>query len=332
MADMLKTIVNPLSYLANLRFLIRASGQRTIFPLYHAVSDEELAHLSYIQNVRNVETFESDLETLLKFFTPVSLRDYLSGKPSRKNRVVLTFDDGLRECHDIIAPILARKGIPAVFFLNASFLDNKDLFYRYKASLLIEHYCKKDCTSDEMDELLGVEKRYVKQSLLKIGYDQRAMLDQIASSSGFSFEEYLVNHPVYLTGVQVQSLIKDGFEIGSHSFDHPRFSKLPPKTIRDQVLNSIDALNRRFGLKTKYFAFPFTSDGVPLDVINNLLVLDKVDALMGTSGLKTYTHPGFIQRIPMEERAWPAYRILKIEYLYYYLKAPFGRNRYRGGQ
>ena len=57
-------------------------------------------------------------------------------------------DDGLSGCHRYIAPLLRKKGIPASFFLNNRFIDNKSLFYRYKASLLV-HQVKKDCRSRE---------------------------------------------------------------------------------------------------------------------------------------------------------------------------------------
>ena len=47
-----------------------------------------------------------------------------SGKLDRRC-LHLTFDDGFRELHDVVAPILLRKGIPATFFVNSAFIDNK---------------------------------------------------------------------------------------------------------------------------------------------------------------------------------------------------------------
>ena len=54
------------------------------------------------------------------------------------NSFLLTFDDGFREIYDIIAPILLDKGIPATFFISSGFLDNRELCYQHKASLLVE--------------------------------------------------------------------------------------------------------------------------------------------------------------------------------------------------
>ena len=105
---------------ADLDSLIKWSEQSTVFPFYHAVSEEPLPHISHLYRVRTTAEFEGDLELLLKYFEPMGLAVYLdqAGEKRGKRGMVLTFDDGLKECHHIIAPLLKKKGIPAVFFLN----------------------------------------------------------------------------------------------------------------------------------------------------------------------------------------------------------------------
>ena len=125
-----------------LSFLLRLTGQKVILPLYHVVSDEPLAHIRHLYPVKSVAAFRADLDYLLKYLEPIDLlvlQDHVSGKKRlEKPGFLLTFDDGLREFHDVVAPILQEKGIPAVCFLNNGFLDNDGLFFRYKASLLVE--------------------------------------------------------------------------------------------------------------------------------------------------------------------------------------------------
>ena len=50
----------------------------------------------------------------------------------------LSFDDGLREIANEIAPLCRQVGVPATFFVNSASLDNRFLCFRNKASLLIE--------------------------------------------------------------------------------------------------------------------------------------------------------------------------------------------------
>ncbi len=122
--------------------LTKITGKNTIFPFYHIVSNDKVPHVEHLYPIRTTQKFEQDLDFFLNHYTPIEIDDIidstLHGKPLKKNSFLLSFDDGLSEVYDIIAPILLRKGIPAIFFINSGFIDNKDLFFRYKASILIE--------------------------------------------------------------------------------------------------------------------------------------------------------------------------------------------------
>lgn len=121
-------------------FWQKISGQKLIFPFYHLVSDNKVPHVNQLYPIKSVSQFTRDIDFLLARFNPISYsdleeyvrRDSLPEKPS----FLLSFDDGLREFHDVAAPILLAKGVPAICFLNSGFIDNKDLMYRYKGSLL----------------------------------------------------------------------------------------------------------------------------------------------------------------------------------------------------
>ena len=75
----------------------------------------------------------------LRYFQPISF-GRISGGLAGKKRVLrtpslLTFDDGLSECYQVVAPILKEKGIPATFFLCSAFVDNHELAYRFQEEL-----------------------------------------------------------------------------------------------------------------------------------------------------------------------------------------------------
>jgi len=95
------------------KFLIKLSGKRIIYPFYHIISDNPPAHIKYLYPVRSIKQFEKDLVFLQKHFT-------VSDFPVKGNnpQFVLSFDDGLSEVYDIIAPILKKRNIPAIFFVN----------------------------------------------------------------------------------------------------------------------------------------------------------------------------------------------------------------------
>src|SRR5690348_781204 len=138
---------------SNLNFplLRRISGVNPLVVYYHIVSDEEVPHVSRLYSFRNVREFTRDLEVFLRFFRAISLQDLLSNLEGKnvlpRNSFLLTFDDGLKECYEVIAPILKKKGIPAVFFLCKAFVDNKAMAYDHKKCLLASAWQQQRLTS-----------------------------------------------------------------------------------------------------------------------------------------------------------------------------------------
>jgi peptidoglycan/xylan/chitin deacetylase (PgdA/CDA1 family) len=243
--------------------------------------------------------------------------------------MVLSFDDGLKGCHDIVAPLLKERGIPATFFLNNKFIDNKGLFYRYKASLLI-HMVVGDCrVREKVAAFLKIDKQQVEASIRLIGWAQAALLDALAREAELDFSGYLRDRPVYMSSEEIKKLIEWGFDIGAHSSDHADFGLLEPDEMLERIRSSISDLQKRFGIQTSWFSFPFTSDRVPGKVVDTLLDEGTATALLGTAGLKRSRRRAYIQRIPMEKYQVAALEALKTEYFYYLLKAPLGRNRLR---
>jgi len=329
--DRIRNSIGPLARKCNLNRLISWSGQNLVFPFYHTVAEQQPPHLAFVYRVRTPREFEQDLDQLLQVFEPMSLTDYLDDrfKQSRKRGMLLSFDDGLVGCYRFVAPLLRKKGVPAVFFLNNRFIDNRGLFYRYKTSLLIDRV-RKDCKAMErVSEYLKIKAGQVEESLLMIAYGQRALLDKLALEADLDFSIYLNHSPVYLSSEQVKDLLAWGFDIGGHSSEHMDFVKLSTREMVVQVKESIDDLHNRFGIASRYFSFPFTSDGISRQVINHLLDQQIAELLMGTAGLKRTGRREFIQRIPMEDFRVPATDALKTEYLYYLLKKPLGKNRLR---
>ena len=102
-------------------------------------------------------------------------------------------DDGLRENYDIIAPILKEKGVPATFFINSATLDNTDMLYRHKASLLVNHVgqLKHQAAISKATALLtrhGICTSNLANSFLSIRYANKHILDELAISFDLDFQ------------------------------------------------------------------------------------------------------------------------------------------------
>jgi len=315
--------------------LINISGKHLFLPFYHIVTDEYAPHIEHIYPVRNIALFKADLDYLLRHFTPidaVQLSDIASGnKKLEKNSFFLSFDDGLREVHDIVAPILLEKGIPATFFINTGFIDNKDLFYRYKASLLVDFILKHEIHHwEKLNQVTGLTGRNteaLKKYILGIDCANKTSLDRVAEVLGFSFANWLAENKPYLTASQIKDLHDKGFGIGAHSIDHPLFSSIQFEEQCRQAEESIIQLQHDFRVPVKTFAFPFTDSGVSLKFFDFLLNGNPpvADLSFGTAGLKNDSHPHHWQRFPIEGTLKPAHKLVKAEYFYFILKSLAGK-------
>lgn len=301
--------LSPLCRVFPIEWYVKFSNRPVIFPFYHIVCNDAPPHIKHLYKTKSPDEFERDLDFLLKHFKPISFDEYLSTDYFKKPAMVLSFDDGLCEFADIAAPILLRKGVPAINFLNSNFIDNNDLFYRYKASLLID-YLKADKTTT--------------QQILSIGYNDRFLLDEMAQKAGLDYDMYLnTSHP-YLTTSQIESLASQGFKFGSHSLSHPLYEQISEKEQITQTLDCINNLSNISGV-LNHFSFPFTDNGVKISFFD-YVYSHGVDYTFGTAGLKDDVLQRNIQRIPMEQEQYTAQSIIYGEYCYCLLRQLLKRN------
>lgn len=312
-----KNISGSLNYLP-FSILFRLNRQKLLLPFYHIVNNDRVPHIANLYEYKNVKQFEEDLNFLEKHFSPISLTDLVNCVKFKKQMpnksFLLSFDDCYREVIEVIVPILRRRSLPAVFFLNTAFLDNKEMFYRNKASLLVEKY-KSDKVSKYQKGAEAVFLKHnikgsdIKANILSIKYHNRGILDELAEIFNIDFKEYLRNNNLYLSSSEVAVLVKEGFAIGSHSIDHPLFSLLSPEEQIRQASESLNLLRKQFDMPFNAFAFPFNSIEVSKDFYEQTHFNGDIDISFGTSGFqKGYCENNF-QRQSMEVGEYSAKKI-----------------------
>ena len=276
--------------------LTSLSPVKTLFPYQHLVSDEDLLHIKHLYAYKNVRQFKKDIDFLLKHFKPVSAEQIADAVANQKElpprSFLITFDDGFREAHDVIAPILYQKGVPAIFFINPAFIDNKELFYRCKISLLIEELSKqKEQAAVQLTTAIlhanvsSFEDIY--ETLKGIKQDQQSLLDDLAARIGYSFEAYLKKQQPFLTSVQVKELDKLGFTIGAHSWNHPYYDLLNVESQLWETVASADYVSDMVAAPHRFFSFPHYDNRLPQSFFNQLSQADsKIDLLFGTQNQK----------------------------------------------
>jgi peptidoglycan/xylan/chitin deacetylase (PgdA/CDA1 family) len=337
---MLKSILynrfNPLPYLLPLKLAITVTGQRLIPVVYHTVVKDVPDHIKHLYKPRSVKSFTDDMNFFMRFYEPIDLyrlKDIVTNREKpKKSYFFVSFDDGLREFYVHAAPILTKMGIPATCFLNSAFIDNKDLFYRYKVSILIEEIQKhKENQSfwkefHVLKEKFCIPQGYYRTVLLNLDHTCIPFIHETAKLIHVDFTEYLKARKPYLTSDQIRELIQKGFTFGGHSIDHPNFDRLPEDEKIKQALHSTKEISERFGLAYKIFSFPFTDYGIGKTFFDALYTRGQFDLSFGCAGIKHDSEYRNLQRIPMEEFGLSATRRLKSDYFYFLLKSLIGRN------
>ncbi len=287
------------------------------------INDYTQPHIKHLYAHKNINQFKDDLDFLMEKYSPISLFDLLNFIKTNnmlpEKVFLLTFDDGFREMHDIVAPILLEKGISATFFINSAFIDNKTLCYLHKASILVEHLQKirSRTLKDIIKQMLykyGIQNIDIRSCILSIKYEQKDVLDEIAHLINVDFDDYLLKNKPYLTSDQIKGLIDDGFTIGAHSIDHPFYSSLSIEDQLYQTIESIKHLRERFSLSYSAFAFPFSDNNVSKKFFEKLYENGLVDVTFGKDEMINDSFLNNLQRFSMEIPFMPAKKIIALQY------------------
>lgn len=294
-----------------------------LLPYYHLVGDQELEHVSGLFKFRTVQQFKADIEFFMRYYTPVTLGDIIrhleGGTRLPKRSFLLTFDDGFSEIYDVVAPILYTYGIPAAFFLTTSVIDNHELCYQQKISLLIRSLRSVGGASvnKEASQLLdnaGVSGHDLRSRILNLTYRQRNVLDHLGPILECDFATFAASVQPYLTSAQIRKLLEQGFAIGAHSIDHPLYSELSLDEQLRQTSESLNWLSNRFDYDCQAFAFPFRDVGVSPEFFQLAFSSGSLKVSFGTGGMHRHYFPRNLTRNTMENTNHNAQQILAREF------------------
>lgn len=323
-----KNILSLLSAPIPVDTLAKISGQGLVLPFYHSVTDDILPHITHLYKSTPTHTFSKDIDYLLRHFRPIEanhLQNYIGDKKLRQERTFLiTFDDGLSDFYHYAAPILLQKGVQAICFVNTDFVDNKAMFYRLKASLLIDKLRQNEPAKSQTNEIKRILRTegiaYTEPyHLLRVSWKERNALDKLAEILNVDFQDYLLKHKPYMSSEQINELIGQGFIIGAHSCSHPYYPELSSADQVKQTVESIQFVTEQFGSENRLFSFPFTDTGLNKEFFS--IIESHVDITFGTAALKLDEVDFNFQRIPMELPGRKNMEsVIKTEYLIYILK------------
>lgn len=245
----------PARIAAGIKRGLLASGQyrRTLahsaFPgvavlAYHAVrADDAPAGDMPFENLHvRASTFEAHCRVVREGCDPISLDDWRrasAGRTSLPPRpVLITFDDAYRSVRRIAAQILAAYDLPAVVFACSDPIETRRLLW-------FDHVA-------EVDGEPGVE-----------SWKTRDYEEWLAGCVGRSPRVSDDDPRALMTSDEICELSRSPLvEIGSHTARHPILARASGERQRQEIQESIEALQQWTGRPVRSFAYPNGRPGV----------------------------------------------------------------------
>ena len=225
--------------------------------------------------------FERALKFLTRYYNPVRLQDVLSnsdgqGLPPRP--LLVTFDDGYASVIEWAAPLCKKFGVPAVFFLNAAFLDNHrlapDSLVCFVANVLGMETINaavrmaRGADSPKLKCMAEVFSRFFPAISLA---EREAFLDALAHLGKINQRKLAEEAQLYITRKQVCELASSGFDIGNHTYTHVRCRSLTTEDLAEEVDRNKAELEGVSGKKVRSFSVPYGSpDDLTSDLVEHL--------------------------------------------------------------
>ena len=212
------------------------------------------------------DNFAAHLEEMSRSREPSTLADV--SVPSRRPRVVVTFDDGYRDNLANALPIAESKGVPLTFFVTSGILGSHDGFWWDRLGTLLRarppHVSDIDMPIGGRNIRLALGSSGIRADLdsvrrhllpLRVAEIERA-LDAVS-------EQWQVGSapPPDAGTLTTEDLLQlaacDTATIGAHTVDHVRLRDRPAQEQQDTISGSKRELEQSIGRPVSHFAYPF---------------------------------------------------------------------------
>ncbi len=226
--------------------------------LFHQIADQPSPFTDGLDVRVTAEQFADRLEFLLGRYSFVDLGQVLAGvPPSPRPPLLLTFDDAYRGVLDVAAPLCAERGVPAVFFVNGSLVENR--------TLAIDNLVAYIVNSKGMGVVERVGgRRFAGPADVLVGHlgaltlaERRAFQRRLVDAAGVDPLALAAEAGLYIDEAQLARAAEDGIEIGNHTWSHVHCDALAPAELEAEVVGNRTWLEQRTGRPVRAFSYPY---------------------------------------------------------------------------
>ncbi len=249
---------------------------------YHRIGDGAAGGYDTGLVEATADEFDAQVGFLKRRFRVVDLAEAqeIAARPGdlRYPAVLLTFDDGYRDNHDIALPILRSHGVRAAFFLATGLVGTPHITWWDQIAYMLRG-TRRTTIRVEYPEVatwdlsrVGLEQAI--QEVLRLGkrpgpFDLELFLTAVEKACDVPRPNH--GQRMFMTWDEARALAAAGMGIGSHTHRHELMSRLSPEAQLDECALSRDIIRQELGVTVDALAYPFGSRASFSDVTQRCL-------------------------------------------------------------
>jgi len=250
--------------------IVRSHRRKLLVLCYHGILRESREQSGGYETCLDHSLFRAQLRWLRQRFEPIDLAGlahWHSGAWTEpKPRVLITFDDGYKNNVTVAAPILTQERFPAVFFLATGYIGTGRVLWNHEVRQRVIAWPGESIRLPDGSTLSlnsGSDMRR------KLAEQINQQLKRLTEDACQEYQEYLrrmtpsaslMEDPearAFMNWNDARTLVSGGFEIGSHTVDHPILSSIKDMPrLSKELRGSKDTLERELGKPCLALAYP----------------------------------------------------------------------------
>jgi len=217
--------------------------------------------------------FDQILTWLCRNYRPVDLDAVLAaaagGEPLPSRALLVTFDDAHASVREHAAPLCARHGVPALFFVNGGVLDGKALALDNLVAFLAAMNRSVDIEAaarmategrtDSADDVdFGDAQEVLSTFVPRLVPEQvERFARELSERAGDRAVSMARESELYLTTGQLSELPRYGVQVANHGLTHARARQLDERHLLAEVDGNKRLLERLTGAPVRAFSVPY---------------------------------------------------------------------------
>jgi peptidoglycan/xylan/chitin deacetylase (PgdA/CDA1 family) len=256
---------------------------------YHRIGDGSRSPFERNHWTATAEQFDAQVRFLVRNADVVGPADVPELAGRRGRHVLLTFDDGYRDNHDVALPILRRHGATATFFVSTGFVDRPRLPWWDEVAWIARTSPRAGVRLAQLDvrfdgpDRLGAITALSDCAKRLPGASVEAFLDRLGEAAGTGRAGPLAWPDQWMTWDHVRALLHAGMTVGGHTVDHPILARLDPDAQRAEIEGCRRRLGEELGIPMRWFSYP-NGDAGSFDAATRAALADAGVELAFTFG------------------------------------------------